>query len=184
MFKINWNQDKQIIQSALSDTKVFTKHHLETHIIIGTSLYIDHFSESFRELIPFWNSRIQKIYGLRNNESIYDDLKDKTIYLSYPHNHVTFLNGWKTTFSTKDQVRQAYYDSKRKVKDKTISVNDDLEELNSRICNPHKQLSLFKQKPVKTFLYEMLSDDEMENQQSNELQFQRSDCGRLTVTLY
>ena len=36
---------------------------------------------------------------------------------------------------------------------------------------------------VKTFLYKMLNDDEIDKQQSNEFQFMRSDCDRLTVSL-
>ena len=189
MFKINWNKDKQIIETALSDRKVFTKHHVETHIIIGTSLYIDHFRKSFEKFIPNWNSRIQRTYrGLTNTGSAYDKV-DKEMSL----NQLTLLNGWKTTFATKDQVRQAYFESKKNAEDQTllkprISVNDDLENMTSYILRPHKMFSnensYYGRENFETFLYEMLSDDEIEKQQSNELQFMRSDCERLTVALY
>ena len=197
MFEINWYKDKQIIVKALNETNIFTKHHLETHIIIGTSLYIDHFDASLNKLIPSWNSRIQKIYGLRNTESIYNVLdgessldlsRIKNPKLSSSHNQLTLLNGWKSTFATTDQVRQAYRESMKKNRDpekNKISVNDDLENMSERNYKPHK---FFKRtsghERVKTFLYEMLSDDEMENQQSNEIKFLQSKCERLTVALY
>ena len=186
MFKINWKKDKQIIESALSDTKVFTKHHIGTHIIIETSLFIDHFNESFNKLIPFWNSRIQKISGEIKR---FDGESSLDLASS---NQLTLLNGWKSTFSTKDEVRQAYLDSKRKRRyseDKS-SVNDDLENMKGRIFYRHKA----GYEHVKTFLYEMMSEREMENQHFKQLckefqefkinQFLRSRCERLTVTLY
>ena len=193
MFEKNWNKDKQIIETALNDREVFTNVetfmwkqmwnvHVETHIIIGTSIYMDHFHKSLNKLIPFWNSRIQKMNPSLKRPGLTLP-KPPIIYSSVSHNKLTLLNGWKTTFSTKDEVRQAYFDSKKKYKDKTISVNDDLEELSSRGFNPHKFQDP-DQNAIKTFLYEMLSDDEMEKQQSSELQFLRSDCRRLTVALY
>ena len=189
MFEQNWNKDKQIIETALNDRKVFTKHHVETHIIIGTSLYIDHFRDSFEKFIPKWNSRVRKIYrGLTNAESAYDKVH-KVISL----NQLTLLNGWKTTFATKDQVRKAYFESKKNAEDQTLlnprlSVNDDLENMTSHIFTPHKMFSkrnsYYGRENVETFLYEMLSDDEIEKQQSNEFQFLLSKCERLTVALY
>ena len=188
MFKSNWEKDKQIIEKALNETKVFTKLHVETHIIIGTSLYTDHFRESLEKLIPRWNSRIQNMYrGLRNTEPTYEKM-NKSVSL----NQLTLLNGWKTTFATKDEVRQAYVESKWNEEDKTLnvrgtSVNDDLEKMTSQFFKPQKNLNLkdfHRNYMHKTFLFEMLSDDEIEKQQSNEFQFLLSKCERLTVALY
>ena len=186
MFKSNWDKDKQIIETTLNQTNVFTKQHIRTHIIIGTSLYMDHFRESFETFIPKWNSRIRKNFrGLTNTESAYDKM-DKVMSL----NQLTLLNGWKTIFATKDHVRQAYFESKRNIDAEDtgllkppLSVNDDLENMTSRIFRPHKKFGDGREN-VETFLFEMLSDDEIEKQQSNEFQFMRSDCERLTVALY
>ena len=188
MFKLNWDRDKQIIETALKETKVFTKLHVETHIIIGTSLYTDHFRESLEKLIPRWNSRIQNMYrGLRNTEPTYEKMT-KSVSL----NQLTLLNGWKTTFATKDEVRQAYVESKWNEEDKTLkvrgtSVNDDLEKMTSQFFKPQKNLNLkdFHRNCMhETFLFEMLSDDEIQKQQSNEFPFLLSKCERLTVALY
>ena len=155
-FKINWNKDKKIIETALKEAKVFTKLHVETHIIIGTSLYIDHFDNSS---ITFRNNRFQRF------------------------NQLTLLNGWKTTFATKDQVRQAY-NYRNSYMFMTVpmsSVNDDLENMYSLKLKPMRN----SHQHVKTFLYEMLSGDAIpvKEQRSNKFQFLRSKCERLTVTL-
>ena len=215
MFEQNWNKDKQIIETALNDREVFTNVetfmwkqmwnvHVETHIIIGTSIYMDHFNKLFNQ--SFWNNIL-----LRSRHKI---------------NKLTLLNGWKKDFATKNQVRQDYLDSEKKYRDAssvnynnpiyTSSVNDDFENMTSLIFKPTKFFSkrnlnpdlpqlgisrerglklkivqdLFEQKlrnssqvRVKTFLYKMLNDDEIDKQQSNEFQFMRSDCDRLTVSL-
>ena len=139
-------RDRQIIEAALKEAKVFTKIHVETHIIIGTSLYMDHFHESLNNYIPFWNSRIQKMLGLGGNYN-------RSHYQS--HNLLTLLNGRKKTFATKDQVRQAYVDTKHKKRDGgyTSSVNDDFEIMNGRIYNFFHSRG---HEHDKTFLYEML----------------------------
>ena len=126
--------------------------------------------------------------GLRNTEPTYEKMT-KSVSL----NQLTLLNGWKATFATKDQVRQAYVESKWNDEDKTIevrgtSVNDDLENMTSQFFKPQKvfvNLKDFYSNCIhEAFLFEMLSDDEIEKQQSNEFQFLLSRCKRLTVDLY
>ena len=123
-----------------------------------------------------------------------------------------------------DTSGQDYFDSEKKYRDAssvnynnpiyTSSVNDDFENMTSRIFKPHKFFSEHHFNPglsefenirtrsswgflpkrrksaekktseerVKTFLYKMLNEDEIDKQQSNEFQFMRSDCERLTVS--
>ena len=235
MFNINFLKDIQIISNALNNLPLewpsqreppiprwfpppitrfqipllqnpfgFAKPFDEAHIVIGTSIYMDHFNKLFNQ--SFWNNIL-----LRSRHKI---------------NKLTLLNGWKKDFATKNQVRQDYLDSEKKYRDAssvnynnpiyTSSVNDDFENMTSRIFKPTKFFSkrnlnpdlpqlgisrerglklkivqdLFEQKlrnssqvRVKTFLYKMLNDDEIDKQQSNEFQFMRSDCDRLTVSL-
>ena len=55
-----------------------------------------------------------------------------------------------------------------------LEIKEDLFEQNLRNSGEER---------VKTFLYKMLNDDEIDKQQSMEFQFMRSDCDRLTVSL-
>ena len=203
MFKINWPKDRRIISNAFDKT-------FRMHIVIGTSIYMDH---------------IEKVLGKKKHSSTF-----------------TLLNGWKKDLATKNQVRQCYFDSKKKYRYRfvnhnnpiyTSSVNDDFENLTSRIFKPHKfftsllhfnpdllqldpdlqqlreRSGSIRERPeypsippekirklskmvsvernsiqerVKTFLYKMLNDDEIDTQQSKEFEFMRSDCERLTVS--
>ena len=175
LFEVNWNKDKAIIEKALDELQVFNKRHVETHIIIGSSLYFDHL-KTFDELISDWNNKILKMNG-PEIEATYGT------YETY--NQLTLLNGWtRTFFSTKNQVKRAYqknyYLNKEDSHEQNtsslspnlvmMSVNDDLERIIARSFRP----VYTRQEYIKTFLYEMHDDDE----------FSRSDCERLTVALY
>ena len=175
---VNWNKDKLIIENALNELQVFNKRHIETHIIIGSSLYFDHL-KTFDELISDWNNKILKMNG-PEIEATYGTYE--------PYNQLTLLNGWKrTAFSTKNQVKQAYqknYHLSKLCKAKSyrqntsslspdlvmMSVNDDLERMIARNFRP----VYTRKEYIKTFLFEMQGDDE----------FLKSDCERLTVALY
>ena len=176
LFEMNWNKDKVIIENALDELQVFNKRNIETHIIIGSSLYFDHLDNSFNKLISNWNNKILKANGPEIGAT----------YGTYePYNQLTLLNGWRRTFfSTKVQVREAYqknyYLNKEDSHEQNtsslspnlvmMSVNDDLERIIARSFRP----VYTRQEYIKTFLYEMQEDDE----------FSRSDCERLTVALY
>ena len=151
------------------------------HIVIGTSLYIDHSEYLYNKLDQ--KVRDYMRYRIRGKRP------GKQSCLS----QFTLLNGWKKDFATKNQVRQDYFDSEKRYRDAssvnhnnpiyTSSVNDDFENMKSRIPDLPKVWGKRNsgQERVKTFLYKMLNDDEIDKQQSNEFQFMRSDCERLTV---
>ena len=211
MFNINGRKDREIITNAFKSSKTIFSPDLttlifETHIVIGTSLYIDHFHILFNQ--SFWNRMLLLQRHKLDIRKAHFDKRHSFL------NQLTILNGWKKDFATKNQVRQDYFDSEKKYRDGgsinynnpiyTSSVNDDFEKMTSHIFKPDKFFSKRERhswnkiqklsetvsaernsshERVKTFLYKMLNDDEIDKQQSNEFQFMRSDCDRLTVSL-
>ena len=172
LFEVNWYKDKAIIEKALDELQVFNKRHIETHIIIGSSLYFDHLENSFNKLISNWNNKLLKANG-------------PTYGIYEPFNQLTLLNGWRrATSCTKNQVKRAYQKDYHINKAKShqqntsslspnlvmMSVNDDLERIIARSFRP----VYTRQEYIKTFLYKMQEDEV----------FSRSDCERLTVALY
>ena len=138
--KTNWAFDKKIIESAFQRIKFYDKFPAETHIIMGTSLYIDNYDYTLNKMLSSWN----EIPSTRACE------------MHHSYNQLTLLCGWKNSYCRQDEVKKAYFESTKYSKHDRwkTSVNDDLEDVIERFIIPNRR------EYAETFLYKMLNDDD------------------------
>ena len=210
MFQINWRKDIEIILNAFGISNASRKNSTdEMHIVIGTSIYMDKFNSLLHNLFSI-NSLNNK---MGNKMVAKGKINKFTLLNGWKKDFATKNQVRQDYFDSEKKYRDAssvnynnpiYTSSVNDDFENMIShiFNPDPQQLgNIRERPEYPEISWIPPKKiqklremiydernsskerVKTFLYKMLNDDEIDTQQSKEFEFMRSDCERLTVSL-